>query len=435
MLTIPRTSLRIEPGRQRGSVTPDAIAALADSIEANSLFHPPVVQALPDGSFELLAGETRVRAIDFLQADGKSIRCGSAVIAPGHIPVTPLSELSELQAFTIELEENIRRTPLPWLREVEATAKLHRLRLASGASQREALRETAATMTALQGRKEAIEPHEVHKAILLDKYKDDPDIARAKSMADAVKVLTRKVRKEEDATAAAVSEDLTSFVNEDCIDVLRRLPDASFDAVISDPPYGIGITQLSYQNASEQEYDDSEERWLDLMAALWEELPRVLKPNAAGFIFCDWSRFETLAAAARGAGFEVYPRPFIWDRSPDGRLTTPEKWPRRCYECILHFRRGDRAVMEVRSDVLRYPADRATENYHGAKKPVALFVDLAERVLRPGDAVLDPFAGSGPLSRAAKKLNLRHLSIERDPAYYGLMLRLYGEKKEQEALL
>lgn len=428
MHRIKRSDLTISVDRQRGPITPEAIADLAESIEKHGLFHPPVCSTV-EGRLELRAGETRVRAIDFLALEGKGFSHGGHYFPPGELPIADFGELTPIAAFEVELEENLRRTDLPWVKQTSALAQLHLLKLSEGLSDRSALAATEEHVAKITGR-EVRSLGETKQDVLLGSHMKDPDIAAAKTKKEALKVLSRKLQKKEDANAAPpVQDETTSFINQDCLTALAALEAASFDAVCTDPPYGIGITQLSYQNASEQEYDDSYEAWQTLMPQVFAELSRVLKPNAAGYMFCDWSRFAELRGFAEAAGFETFPRPFIWDRSPDGRLTTPEKWPRRCYECILFFRRGDRELFEVRGDVLRYPADRATENYHGAKKPVELYIDLLQRIVRPGDGVLDPFAGSGPLSRAAKKLNLRHLSIEKDASYYGLMLRLYEEWK------
>lgn len=82
--------------------------------------------------------------------------------------------------------------------------------------------------------------------------------------------------------------------------------------------------------------------------------------------------------------------------------------------------------------MLRYPADRDQGNYHGAKKPVDLYLDLLQRIVRPGDRVVDPFAGSGPLLRAGKKLSLETVLIEKDPAYFGLIQKLAEESTEAQ---
>ena len=56
----------------------------------------------------------------------------------------------------------------------------------------------------------------------------------------------------------------------DCLDVLRTLPDASVDAVITDPPYGTTAC-----------------KWDTVIpfAPMWEGIKRVLKPRGACVLF------------------------------------------------------------------------------------------------------------------------------------------------------
>lgn len=419
---IARSQLVIPTNRQRsGGVTPDAIAEKKESILKIGLLNALTVEALPDGRFVLRAGETRLRALDDIAADGGTFRYGDASIPAGSVPVVSMSDLDPVARFEVELEENVRRRPLTWREETAAYARLAELKAAAGLGPRDVVRETQATIAKIAPQ-EVRNLAEAHQNILLGQHLADPDVAKAKTRTDAIKVLARKLQKDADSRAAVIAP--VGLIHGEALAELAKFPDAQFDAIVSDPPYGIGISQLSYQHSSEQQYDDSYATWAPLMQGLFAQLKRVLKPNASGFLFCDFTRFEELRAVAESAEFEVYPRPFIWDRSPDGRLTTPEKWPRRCYECILYFRRGDRPLREFRGDVLRYPADRDQNNYHGAKKPVELYVDLLQRIVGPGDNVLDAFAGSGPLVRAAKRLSLNAWCIEGDDAYFQLMLRL-----------
>ena len=46
-----------------------------------------------------------------------------------------------------------------------------------------------------------------------------------------------------------------------------------------------------------------------------------------------------------------------------------------------------------------------------------LLIDLLSRSCNPGDAILDPFAGSGPVFLAAAKSKLRVTGIELDPQH------------------
>ena len=427
MILIPRPLIDIPPGRQRGDLDSQAVAELRDSIEAVGLLHPIVVSRDAKGRYLLRAGENRLAALGLLHAEGLTYNHGDAAFTSDLIACTDFGELSPLQAFRIELEENLRRKDLPWQKQHAALAKLYELE-AGAASHIEAVRNTAAIAYKVTPEDVTARAAGVPKIgviaqkILLGQHLSDPDIAGARTAKDAMKILLRKQRKEQDSHKATPT--IPNLFQGDIRAILPTFPDAHFDGVCSDPPYGIGISQFSTQSSSEQEYDDSPETWLPLMEYFTQQLSRILRANAFGYLFCDLANFATLRTLVEKVGFEAFPRPLIWDRSPDGRLTTPEKWPRRCYECILYFRRGDRPLYEVRSDVLRYPADRDTRNYHGAKKPVDLFVDLLERTCRPGDRVLDPFAGSGPLLRAGRKLHLETWLVEKDPGYFGLIQTL-----------
>lgn len=421
---IPRDQILIPTDRQRETITVEAIAALKSSLLDVGLINPVTLREVGPGTYSLIAGETRLRTLDDCFADSLEIRHGDSTIPLGYVPATLWSELSPLQQFKLEFEENMRRKPLTWKEEAAATQRMALLKQAGGVTPSAIVAETRAAMSEVLP--SAVRNlSEVHQNILLGQHLANPEVAKAKSRVEAVKIVARVLQKAADVAATAASPiQPAGLIHGDALTELAKFADASFDAIVSDPPYGIGITQMSYQNASEQKYDDSYESWVPLMEGLVTQLARVLKSNAAGFLFCDFTRWRELSVMLEAAKFEVYPRPFIWDRSPDGRLTTPEKWPRRVYECILFFRRGDRALREFRGDVLSYPADRDTDNYHGAKKPVELYVDLLERIVGPGDSVIDPFAGSGPIVRAARQLSLNVWAIEGDDAYFQLMLRL-----------
>jgi site-specific DNA-methyltransferase (adenine-specific) len=64
---------------------------------------------------------------------------------------------------------------------------------------------------------------------------------------------------------------------------------------------------------------------------------------------------------------------------------------------------------------------------HGAQKPVELFRNLLARSCRPGDTVLDPFAGSGTIFPAAHDLKVLATGIEMEPQYYGMCVKRIEE--------
>jgi len=59
---LPVETIKPNPNQPRTKIDPEALAGLASSIEANGVVQPLLVHPLPDGSYELIAGERRWRA-------------------------------------------------------------------------------------------------------------------------------------------------------------------------------------------------------------------------------------------------------------------------------------------------------------------------------------------------------------------------------------
>ncbi len=59
---LPIELIKPNPNQPRTKIDPEALAGLASSIEANGVVQPLLVRPLPDGSYELIAGERRWRA-------------------------------------------------------------------------------------------------------------------------------------------------------------------------------------------------------------------------------------------------------------------------------------------------------------------------------------------------------------------------------------
>ena len=208
-----------------------------------------------------------------------------------------------------------------------------------------------------------------------------------------------------------------------------------FDVVVTDPPYGMGADEFGDSGGMAEGahfYKDSADIVTRIMQWLPEQLFRLTKPDAHAYIFCDIEWFPSWKLALVAAGWKVFRTPLIWHKPAAFRAPWPEHGPQRKYETLVYAIKGDRRVNKLYPDVITCPAD--TNVGHPAQKPVALYEDLLRRSARPGDLVLDPFAGSGPIFPAANGLKCTAVGVELDPAAYALCVSRIRELTAQGEL-
>lgn len=449
-------AIKIADNRQRQEFDPQAMDDLRSSIEDRGLLHAPVVRETADGPV-LVAGESRLKAISDIYALGGTIRYNGAVIPEGMVPTVTLGELTELEAEEAELDENLKRKDLTWQERAAAEARLHRLRLKQRDMRVEAAIKVAAatpdapmpvipahtiadTAKELHGRADGSFHDAVRKNVLLSDHLDNPAVAKAKTADEAFKILRKQEEQKRNidlavAVGKTFTSDIHSLYNESCLTVMRR-PEyqGAFDVILTDPPYGMGADQFGDGGGrlanSEHQYDDSYESWQKLMRE-WVPLTyAVTKPQAHCYAFCDIDRFHELKGLFEAAGWDVFRTPFVVHKLNSGRVPRPEHGPRRQYELVLYAIKGGKTVNQILPDVIQSQAD---ENMtHGAQKPVAVFQNLLQRSVKPGDVVADWFGGSGPLIPAAHSLKCKAVVTERVPEYFGMCLKRVRDLKNLE---
>jgi DNA modification methylase len=68
-------------------------------------------------------------------------------------------------------------------------------------------------------------------------------------------------------------------------------------------------------------------------------------------------------------------------------------------------------------------SERDDKRVHPTQKPVALFHRIITEHTQPGDLILDPYMGSGPVARAAADLGRRYIGIEIEERYCEIAAR------------
>lgn len=405
--------------------------SLANSILERGLLHAPVVRN--DGK-TLVAGERRLRALRLIfegieYENRRTFKYNNETFSDGIIPTVKLEKADNLTYMETEVEENLIRKDLTWQEQIESKKKLHELRVAQKMENYEehTIRDTADEIADLRG----IQPGpkttvRTREDLLISEHLDDPDVAKAKTRNDALKVVRKKLEREHRLSLADRYNGVDfgsehKIINGDLFEVIPTLEKETFDCIIFDPPYGVDADQFTNQSAVKHDYADTKEYSRQVIEYVFSEGLRITKKRAHLYMFHDICSFEELKELGQKIGWYVWRTPIIWARqNNEGILPRPKHGPRRIYESILYAIKGDKEAHNVDGDVLFHPNDRSVER--AAHKPPSLYHDLLRRSCLPGDYAIDPCAGTGPIIPAATKLKVKAWAIERDPVAFAQIL-------------
>lgn len=256
----------------------------------------------------------------------------------------------------------------------------------------------------------------------------------------------------------------------DCLDVLRTLPAASVDAVITDPPYP--MIKRDYGMLTEDE-------WWALMMGVCTEVRRVLKPTGSAVFILqpnsrkvgsmrgwlwrfmwwvteEWNMVQdawwwnikappTVHARRTNGLMRPSVKPCIWAGNPncyrrqdsilwtesdanrDLRLSGRAKTNVEYQPSGHHFNKSSTVAVAVERggvtpfNLLPYAAGNSTSDSgsygHGAGTPLKLADWWTRYIVPPGGTVLDPFNGAGTMGVAALQNGANYIGIEKMQRY------------------
>lgn len=440
MKTIALSAIVVSKTRQRRTFDAARLHKFKEEILKEGLFNP-ITLRVEGEQYVLVAGERRLRVVTDCADLDQSIRHDGQEVPLGFIPYTLLQDLDPLEAEEAELSENINREDLSWQERAAAHARIAALRAAQSAAAGTPTPTIAELSVEVRDSDSGSAQATTRRELAVARHLDDPDIKAAKTVDEAFKILQRK---EASSKAAALGEkvgktftaEAHAVYNEDALLWLSRCQEGRFDCILTDPPYGMGADEFGDSGgmaAGGHSYVDSIELATRAYETLAVEGFRVAKQQAHLYAFCDIDLFPFLKKTFAAAGWAVFRTPLIWYKRTAFRAPWPESGPQRKYECILYAKKGDRPALKLSSDVLDFSSD--SNLGHMAQKPVALFKELLSRTCGAGEAVLDPFCGSGPIFPAAHELKVRATGIELDQSSYGLAVKRIEQLKSQQELV
>ena len=231
------------------------------------------------------------------------------------------------------------------------------------------------------------------------------------------------------------------MIHGDARALLKLIPDAGADCIVTDPPYGhnnnngdlisrreealgqgAGTSPVESFRPIHNDGEEANEIYRDLLP----EFYRILGPGCCCCCCCCGGGGPDPQFARWSLWMDEvfnFKQMVVWDKEPMGM-----GWHyRRSYETVL--------VGEKPGAACRWFGGSSTENIirpgdygirkiipqakeHPCAKPVELYRFFVDRHTQPGELVVDPFMGESPCGVACIRTGRRFIGIELDPGYY-----------------
>jgi len=234
------------------------------------------------------------------------------------------------------------------------------------------------------------------------------------------------------------------IVNGNSLEILKKIPDKTFNLVFVDPPYNLqigeklkrpdnskvnGVDDKWDQFQSFKHYDDFCKDWL-------KECKRVLKDNGSIWVIGSYHNIFRLGYHLQNLNYWLL-NDIIWRKNnpmPNFRgtrftnahetLIWASKSKKSKYTFNYQSLKCLNDDLQMRSDwsfSICSGKERLKKNgkkIHSTQKPEALLHRIILATTNKNDFILDPFLGTGTTAAVAKKLGRKYFGIEKDKKYF-----------------
>ena len=257
--------------------------------------------------------------------------------------------------------------------------------------------------------------------------------------------------------------ELNKIYNEDCLELMKGVPDGSVDMILCDLPYG--TTACKWDTIIPFE-------------PLWEQYERIIKDNGAIVLTAS----QPFTSALIMSNINNFKYEWIWEKSNPSNIALANKQPMKYHENICVFykkqpiynkqmiprdsnrisdahksnyifknRGSEQSLLaEISVDSKKYDAkwknpssilkinslrpNSKEKVKHPTQKPVLLFENLIRTYTNEGDTVLDNCAGSFTTAVACDNTNRNWICIEKEEKYCNIGLTRINDNRERLSL-
>ena len=237
---------------------------------------------------------------------------------------------------------------------------------------------------------------------------------------------------------------INKIENGDSIEILKRIPDKSFDLVFADPPYNMqigekltrpddskvdGVNDKWDQFSSFEHYDKFSKSWL-------KECKRILKDNGSMWVIGTYHNIFRLGYHMQNLNYWIL-NDVIWRKNnpmpnfKGTRFTNAHEtliWASKNKKSRYTFNYQSLKCLnddlQMRSDWIlpicngKERLKKDGKKIHSTQKPEALLHRIILATTNKGDSIFDPFLGTGTTAVVAKKLGRKYFGVEKDKKYF-----------------
>ena len=234
------------------------------------------------------------------------------------------------------------------------------------------------------------------------------------------------------------------IINDESLEVLKKIPNKTFDLVFADPPYNMqigeklkrpdnskvhGVNDKWDQFLNFKHYDEFSKEWL-------KECKRILKDNGSMWVIGTYHNIFRLGYHIQNLNYWIL-NDVIWRKNnpmpnfKGTRFTNAHEtliWASKSKKSKYTFNYQSLKCLnddlQMRSDwtlPICNGKERLKKNgkkIHSTQKPEALLHRIILATTNKGDLICDPFIGTGTSAVVAKKLGRKFFGIEKDKKYF-----------------
>ena len=234
------------------------------------------------------------------------------------------------------------------------------------------------------------------------------------------------------------------IINNESLEILKKIPSKTFDLVFADPPYNMqigeklkrpdnsrvhGVNDKWDRFSNFKHYDEFSKEWL-------KECKRILKDNGSLWVIGTYHNIFRIGYHIQNLNYWIL-NDVIWRKNnpmpnfKGTRFTNAHEtliWASKSKKSKYTF---NYQSLKCLNDDLQMRSDwtlpicngkerlkKDGKKIHSTQKPEALLHRIILATTNKGDLICDPFLGTGTSAVVAKKLGRKFFGIEKDKKYF-----------------